>query len=107
MTLKATPRSIPASIDPVAMFPELAKVHADMFKGELRIGRRHTIKVLSLEDASMQYSAARDASGEGGSTFPEGRLTLGGRKYRVSYNGKVWEGSRPWQSGDVPVFSPY
>ena len=39
---------------------------------------------------------AVDASGEGASTFPLGRVIANGRgrEYTVSYNGRVWDGDR-------------
>lgn len=45
------------------------------------------------------YAKVRDESGEGASTFPDGEL-LGQRHYRISYNGKVWD-------GDECVYNPY
>lgn len=51
----------------------------------LRIGRR-TFKVWDLADASRTYQRERDASGEGQSTWPVGRIG----KYLISYNGRVW-----------------
>ena len=67
----------------------------------LQIGKRHNIKVASLEEASRIYCTLRDESGEGGSTFPEGKVG----DHRISYNGKVWLGK--WKVGDKPVFDPY
>jgi len=58
----------------------------------LKIGRRLTATVASIEDAQRAYRQARDESCEGASTFPEGRLTGDGRKLRISYNGRVWDG---------------
>jgi hypothetical protein len=83
----------------------LQEAHAALLPGILTIGRRKslTTKVVDLADASICYQMARDNSGEGGSTFPDGKVVLGGKKYRVSYNGKVWAGTRPWRSGDVPL----
>ena len=59
----------------------------------LRIGRRERINVADLADASHAYQDARDESGEGASTFPEGRIDIGGKAYRISYNGRVWAGT--------------
>jgi hypothetical protein len=68
---------------------------------KLRIGNRLTIEVKDFAEASRIYSAERDASGEGGSTFPVGRLP----GHYVSYNGRVWKGSpKAWQAGNVPVY---
>ena len=104
----ATAAKIPASIDPLAMFPEMKASHAARFVGMLKIGRRKPVRVLSIEDASFAYQAERDMSGAYGSAFPDGTLTIGKDKYRISYNGKVWAWKRGgWQEGDVPVFNPY
>lgn len=62
----------------------------------LKIGR-DTFSVVSLEEASQIYGRLRDESGEGASTFPEGKLSTG---HRISYNGRVW-------SGSTCVYSPY
>jgi len=98
-------RSAPAVIDPMQL-PGMKAFHDSQFAGQLKIGRRHTVRVLSLEDASCVYQQLRDESGEGGSTFPDGELTIGNRIYRVSYNGKVWA-NMEWKSGDAPAYSPY
>ena len=58
----------------------------------LIIGRR-SIRVRDLVDASHEYQDARDASGLGVSKFPEGRIAIDGKTYRVSYNGRVWDGA--------------
>ena len=52
--------------------------------------------VSSLGEASRLYREAVDASGEGASTFPLGRVIANwrGREYTVSYNGRVWDGDR-------------
>jgi hypothetical protein len=68
---------------------------------KLTIGKRFSAQVASLEEASRIYCKQRDLSGEGASTFPEGKVD----KYRISYNGKVWIGK--WQAGMAPVFNPY
>jgi hypothetical protein len=69
----------------------------------LKIGRRLTLNVASLADASVAYSEARDASGEGASTFPEGRVSCNATQVaRISYNGRVWPPG-PWKPGDVPL----
>ena len=57
-------------------------------------------------DASAQYSAARDASGEGASTFPspvlyENRKRVG----RFSYNGRIWAPGA-WVEGALPLYCP-
>lgn len=68
----------------------------------LTIGKRHAVNVADVVEASAVYCRLRDESGEGGSTFPEGKLP----GHRISYNGKVWKAG-PWKSGDVPVYNPY
>lgn len=73
----------------------------------LFIGQRSTVNVRDFAHASEEYAKEREASQEGASTFPEGRIMRGGRKVaRVSYNAKVW-GPAPWHAGDVPLFDPY
>lgn len=64
--------------------------------------KRIKIEANSIEEASAAYSAMRDASGEGASTWPCGEWN--GK--HISYNGKVWENSN-WQSGDQPIYNPY
>jgi hypothetical protein len=53
---------------------------------KLRIGNRGTFEVADLREASVVYQRERDATGEGASTFPQGRVG----KYVISYNGRVW-----------------
>lgn len=63
---------------------------------KLVIGRRLTVMVPTLRVASDVFQRVRDESGEGASTFPDGIATSDdGRKYRISYNGRVWDGSTP------------
>jgi hypothetical protein len=93
-------------IDPMLM-PGMKQVHREMLPGVLKIGR-DTLRVVDIADASAAYCAARDESGEGASTFRDGKLTLAGKTYRISYNGKVWaDYKRAWKGGDVPAFDPY
>lgn len=76
----------------------------------LYIGKRATRPVKSYKEASAIYCAERDASGEGGSTFPEGAIWADGLQVaRVSYNGKVWSSltSAEWTLSDQPIFDPY
>ena len=54
----------------------------------LKIGRRATVYVATLAEASEVYQKLRAESGEGYSTFPDGRVGV----YRISYNGNVWLG---------------
>ena len=104
--LKAIPRVPVTVIDPMQM-PGMKEFHASQFKGELKIGRRHKVRVLSIEDASCQYAQLRDESGEGGSTFPAGVLTIDGKRLHVSYNAKVWADKDASTRGDKPLFNPY
>ena len=54
----------------------------------LKIGRRFTVEVATLEEASLKYQELRDQSDEGARTFPNGTVTGG---YLISYNGRVWK----------------
>jgi hypothetical protein len=56
----------------------------------LRIGRRPSIAVRDLADASSAYQIARDESGEGASTFSHGTVVIDSVHYTISYNGRVW-----------------
>lgn len=74
---------------------------------QMNIPGRFAIGAADIAEASRLYSEARDGSGEGASTFPEGEILEDGKAIaRISYNGKVWA-PRPWQSGDEPLFDPY
>jgi hypothetical protein len=55
---------------------------------KLRIGRRMTVEVADLAEASRVYQRARNEAMEGYSTFPPGRVD---GRYWVSYNGRVWD----------------
>lgn len=61
---------------------------------KLTIGKRHTVLIPAmaiseqLKAASAAYCRLRDESGEGASTFPQGKAAI----YRISYNGRVWLG---------------
>ena len=58
---------------------------------KLTIGRRIQVMVPSIEVAVAVFERARDESGEGASTWPDGKiLTDDGRSHRISYNGRVW-----------------
>ena len=75
----------------------------------LEIGTRFSRPCNSFAEASALYCALRDESGEGVSTFPEGKIRAdaGGRTTaRVSYNGKVWP-RWEWQPTMTPLFDPY
>lgn len=56
----------------------------------LKIGRRFSLAVRDLHEASRFYQAVRNASGEGMNTFPNGRFNAPWSAYYVSYNGRVW-----------------
>lgn len=71
----------------------------------LAIGNRTTLNVRDFAHASAEYARERDASGEGASTFPAGRIMQSGRKIaRLSYNGRVW-GPKP-VDGERPLYDP-
>lgn len=59
------------------------------------------IKADNAEQASAIYSAKRDKSGQGASTFPEGKWN----EYHISYNGRIWTGPEAWRN-ERPVFDP-
>jgi hypothetical protein len=66
-------------------------------------------QVRDIIHASEVYGAARDASGEGASTWGDATLTdatTGAFVGRVSYNAKVWDSAR-YGAHDFPVFDPY
>jgi hypothetical protein len=69
----------------------------------LHIGRL-SVPVRSYQHASEVYEAARDESGEGASTFPCGKITIGPNKVvaEVSYNGRVWAPNHAL--GDKPIY---
>lgn len=58
----------------------------------LRIGGE-SFEVDSLTHASILYQELRDASGCGANQWPDGFLELDGTIYRISYNGRVWNGA--------------
>lgn len=70
-------------------------------------GARRTaiVPVETYAEASAVYSAARDASGEGASTFRDGVVkdANGRTMARVSYNGRVWPPG-PYVEGAVPLY---
>lgn len=70
----------------------------------LKIGRRGTFQVADLEEASRVYQRVRDASGEGGSTFPNGSIDRG--RWYISYNGNVWNRGK-WTPTVGPVLYGY
>lgn len=58
----------------------------------LKIRGEKPFKVATLADASAIYQRYRDESGEGASTFPDGKLAVGARSLKISYNGRIWDG---------------
>jgi len=79
----------------------------------LKIGRgsrkrtKQPIVCATFEEASKAYSQLRDESGEGASTWPEGRVYRGTQQIgRISYNGRVWK-PKPWGPTDEPIYDPY
>lgn len=74
---------------------------------KLSIPRRGTWDVESFQEASEVYCKLRDLSGEGYSTFRAGILVSDDRtkKWRVSYNGRIWAGTRH-QPGVPAVYDP-
>lgn len=73
----------------------------------LEIGTRARLAYESFAEASRLYCAARDESGGGVSTFPEGKIRHFHRTTaRVSYNGKVWP-RWEWQPTMEPLYDPY
>lgn len=73
----------------------------------LIIPGRLIVPVRDIAHASGIYADERAASGEGGSTFPDGKIMAAGKVLaRVSYNAKVWAPNK-WTPGAVPLFDPY
>jgi hypothetical protein len=72
----------------------------------LSIGRRFRATVQSFEAASKLYAEKRNASGEGGSTWPEGRIIQNDKLIaRVSYNSRIWP-AEEWTTEQKPLFVP-
>jgi hypothetical protein len=67
-----------------------------MIEYTLFIGRsRDGVRVGSVEEAQRTYARLRDESPLGPRDFPNGRLILeDGRRLRISYNARVWEGEK-------------
>jgi hypothetical protein len=61
----------------------------------LSIPQRSSSTHQTLEEAQQCYTTQRDRSGEGASTFAFGTIadTTTATEYRISYNGRVWNGS--------------
>lgn len=95
------PLTYAQKIRALALSPAPAAPDARLYPVVMRL-RGVTYRCASLLLASEMYCAERDESGEGASTFPDAKIvTADGRKFRVSYNGRVWADlGRPWQPGD-------
>jgi hypothetical protein len=67
--------------------------------------RQHNnFPVRDLSDASCVYQMERDESGEGGSTFGPGKVSLDGKLVAiVSYNGRVWDPATHGKPGARPL----
>lgn len=59
-------------------------------QGHIKIGR-DTFAVGSLKEAVGCWIAARETYGWGASDSPAVSVTFGGCKYRISYNGRLWD----------------
>lgn len=66
-------------------------------------GRLEDTQVANFAEASALYAKLRDESGEGMRSWPDG-IYYGCRQYRISYNGKVWDG--PVDECEL-VYNPY
>ncbi len=74
---------------------------------QLIIPGRADLKAADIIEASRLYADARDASGEGFRTWPDGSVFRNGAKVaRISYNAKVWQPGK-WTPGRTPIFNPY
>lgn len=70
--------------------------------------KKKTVAVVDYAEASARYSAARDNSGQGASTWGNGKIydRNGTQIAYISYNGKVWAGTQ-YQPDATPLFDPY
>lgn len=59
------------------------------------------ITAKTAAEASSLYCAKRDASGQGASTFPEGKW----KDHRISYNGRVWEAGKDFPESKA-IYNP-
>ena len=73
---------------------------------ELKIGSRSRHTVADFAQASEIYCTERDMSGEGASTFPNGKIIGADGPHYVSYNGKVWKGTSRSVKSEL-VYNPY
>jgi hypothetical protein len=74
----------------------------------LKIGK-FTATVNSFQEASNLFAQKRDyMAGQLGLSrkdIPDGKLTDGSKKYRISYNGRIWENAK-YTPSEEPVYSP-
>lgn len=68
-------------------------------------------EVQDFAQACKIFCDARDESGQGASRFPDGFILneQGVKTHRISYNGKIWLGTKYIMGGDdknVVVFDP-
>ena len=71
----------------------------------LSIGRRFVGEVESLAAAQLKFCKMREESGDGASTFPDGKVKAEGKAYRISYNGRLWDGDS--QIAEAPDYAAY
>lgn len=72
----------------------------------LQVGRMR-YEVATLEQASLMFCLARDASGQGASQIETPMIVRqdGAVIGHVSYNGRVWPGEpQNWHSGLAPLY---
>lgn len=74
---------------------------------QIQKGRhRFSATVGSFEAASQLYATKRNASGLGGSKWPEGQIIKDGKTIaRVSYNSKIWPAAE-WTPESKAIFAP-
>ena len=62
----------------------------------LQIGRKR-YQIASIAEAVTMYSETRNRSGLGASKTPHATIVsnTGTHLYRISYNGRVWDGNKP------------
>lgn len=73
----------------------------------LKIGRKITLEVVDLAEASRTYQKKRDelliTVGPNCGHYPDGMVSESGKTIaRISYNGRVWPPAK-WFSGMVPI----
>lgn len=68
-------------------------------KNAVKIGRDY-FSVADLAEAVATWNAARDAYGWGSSDAPSCTACIDKKLYRISYNGRVWDGAT---GAEVPL----